>query len=134
MVFHVSPTDLRRVDPEGWLTMETVAWAVVDGTTIYASGVVPMDGEGRLIGADDPRAQARACFDNIEALLAAAGSSVDDIIRLTCFATSATAARAFGAEHLRRISRRHAATMIVVSELLVPGAMFEVEIIARGSG
>jgi|GEM_PF-7067027 len=111
--------------------METVAWAVVDRTTVYASGIVPTDGSGNLLGADDPKIQAKACFDNIEQLLDAAGSSIDDILRLTCFATSSKAARAFGAEHLKRIKRRHAATMIVINELIVPGAMFEVEVIAR---
>ncbi len=50
--------------------------AVKAGGFLYVSGIVPVDGEGRLVGGDDVVAQTRQVFENMRAVLAraAAGS------------------------------------------------------------
>jgi enamine deaminase RidA (YjgF/YER057c/UK114 family) len=122
-----------RIDPPGWLVRATMAQAVVYNGIAYLSGVVPTDLEGRLIGPEDAAAQATACIDSVETILKSAGASLDDILRTTCFATSIAAGRAYIAERSRRMTNRPAATTVLVSDLLVPGAMLEVEVIARVS-
>ncbi len=47
--------------------------AVQAGDLLFVSGVVPVDGERRLVGGDDVVAQARAVFANMGEILAAAG-------------------------------------------------------------
>jgi len=121
----------RPVDPEGYPQLPGMAAAVVHQGLAYLSGVIAIDAQGRLIGEDDPQAQARACIDHIERVLAACGASLQDVIRATCFATSLDAARAYMAERAGRMKQRPAATTVQVSALLLPGAMLEVEVIAR---
>jgi enamine deaminase RidA (YjgF/YER057c/UK114 family) len=54
---------------------------------IAVSGQVPLDGQGRLAGRDDPRAQVRQVFDNLTAALAAAGTSMEHVVKLTVYLT-----------------------------------------------
>jgi enamine deaminase RidA (YjgF/YER057c/UK114 family) len=52
---------------------------------LHAAGQVPQDGDGALIGHDDPAAQAVACLDNLQTLLGVHGFAVEDIRRLTVY-------------------------------------------------
>ena len=127
----VGNADVLRTDPEGWRVTDRMAQVVVSDGVAYLSGVVPTDPSGELIGPGDAEAQARASLDNIEAVLAAAGTTLDNILRATCYATTQEAALAYMAERTRRMKNRPAATTILVSGTLVPGAMMEIEVIAR---
>jgi enamine deaminase RidA (YjgF/YER057c/UK114 family) len=123
-------TPVTLIDPPGPASA-TMASATVHDGVIYLSGVIAAAPGGALIGAGDPAAQAAACLDRIEQVLAAAGAGLGDILRATCFGTTHEAVRAYIAERNRRLPARTAATSVLVSELLVPGALLEVEIIAR---
>jgi len=125
------PNEPARVDPPGAPVYASMAAAVVYGGIAYLSGIIAADDDGNLIGEGDPDAQARACIDSMESVLAAAGSSLDDVLRCTCFATSSEAATAYIRERSSRMGCRPAATTVLVSDLLLPGAMLEVEVIAR---
>lgn len=122
---------IRLIDVPGEPARPTFVAAVAHQNVLYLSGIVPTGPDGKLIGSGDPAAQAKACVDRVEAVLKAAGASMDDILRATCFGTSTEAVRAYIAERNARLSDRVAATSVLVSELLVPGAMLEVEVIAR---
>jgi aminoacrylate peracid reductase len=50
------------------------------GNTVYVSGVLALDGAGRLVGAGDVRAQTRHVLDSIKAVVEAAGGSLDDVV------------------------------------------------------
>ena len=54
------------------------------GQTVYISGQVGLDREGKLAGST-LEAQARAVFHNIEALLASAGAGPAQIVKLLSF-------------------------------------------------
>ena len=56
--------------------------AVRAGDLLFVSGVVPVDGEGKLVGGDDVVAQAERVFESIGAVLAAAGASARDVVNL----------------------------------------------------
>lgn len=122
---------LTHINPAGMPLSNTISQAVVYGDFIFLSGVIAMDEQGKLIGENDPLSQANACLDAIELILNSASASLSDIIRLTCFATSTEAANAYIQARVRRIHHKPAATAVIVSELLVPGAVLEVEVIAR---
>ena len=49
-------------------------------------GQVPLDGQGRLAG-PDVRAQVRQVFDNLTAALAAAGASMEHVVKLAVYLT-----------------------------------------------
>ena len=61
--------------------------AVRAGDWLYMSGQVPIDAEGRTMGAFDPAAQWRQCLDNIKELLESVGASMQDIVFLQLFVT-----------------------------------------------
>ena len=60
--------------------------AVVAGGLVFCSGQIPLDPKtGEMVGAADVRAQARQVMENLRAVLTAAGSSFDRVVRTTIF-------------------------------------------------
>ncbi|EIE99174.1 RidA family protein [Saccharomonospora glauca] len=57
------------------------------GRMIAVSGQVPLDAEGKLVGKDDPYAQTKQVFTNLATALAAAGASLDQVVKLTFYLT-----------------------------------------------
>jgi 2-iminobutanoate/2-iminopropanoate deaminase len=106
--------------------------AVRVGDLLFVSGVVPVDGDGRLVGGDDVVAQARKVFENIGAVLAAAGASFADVAKVTVFLTDVDdRARINPIRQEFFGEARPASTLVEISRLAVPGAKIEVEAVAR---
>ncbi len=105
--------------------------AVQAGSLLFVSGIVPVDRERMLVGGDDVIAQARVVFANMEEVLAAAGCSFGDVVKVTVFLTDVgdrplvnrVREEVFG-------DTRPASTLVEVSALVIPGARIEVEAIA----
>ncbi len=55
------------------------------GTLVMIAGQVPWDAEGKLVGGDDVGAQSVQVFENLKNMLAAAGATFSDVIKLTIF-------------------------------------------------
>jgi len=123
----------RTIDVPGEQARSTFAAATEHAGVLYLAGVIATGFDGKLIGPGDPAAQARACLDRIEQVLAAACAGLGDVLRATCFGTTPEAVSAYIAERNRRLPQRVAATSVLVSALLVPEALLEVEVIARTS-
>ncbi|MBL0404974.1 RidA family protein [Microvirga aerilata] len=62
--------------------------AIRAGDMIFVSGQLPLDPGGTLVGLGDIKAQTRRVLDNIAAILRAAGSSLDQVVKTTVFLTS----------------------------------------------
>jgi enamine deaminase RidA (YjgF/YER057c/UK114 family) len=126
----VSRRELRLQDTAEPLSHYTDA--VLAGDTLYVSGIVPVDGDGRVVGGADVVAQARAVFAIMGRVLAAAGMGPQDVARVTLYLLDV--------EDRPRINpvreaffgaTRPASTLVEVSRLAVPGALLEVEAIAH---
>ena len=99
---------------------------VGDRVLVSGTGPVPVVPGGRC--PEGAGAQARRCFEIIEAALAAAGASFDDVVRTRMYITSAADADAVGAVHGDVLGHvRPAATMVVVAKLLNPAWRIEIE-------
>lgn len=61
--------------------------AVRSGQLVFMSGQIPLDPQTMQIVEGGIEAQARQVFDNLAAVAAAAGSSLDDSIKLTIYLT-----------------------------------------------
>ncbi len=60
--------------------------AVVAGGFVFCSGQIAIDPEtGELVGASDVSAQARRVMENLKAVLEAAGSGLDRVVRTTIY-------------------------------------------------
>ena len=105
--------------------------AVRAGDLVYVSGIVAVDGDGNLAGGDDVVAQTRQVFENVRAVLAAAGCAFADVVKVTVFLTdiddrlliNPVRQEVFGAT-------RPASTLVEVPRLAVDGAKVEIEAIA----
>ena len=65
----------------------TYSQAVQTGNLVFLSGQIPLDPASMAIVDGDFEARARRVFDNLGAVAAAAGGSLDDIVKLTIFLT-----------------------------------------------
>jgi 2-iminobutanoate/2-iminopropanoate deaminase len=105
--------------------------AVRAGNLLFVSGCVPVDGDGRVVGADDVVAQARQVFANLGEVLATAGTSFADVVKVTVYVVdiadrpviNPVRQEVFG-------STRPASTLVEVGALAVPGARLEIEAVA----
>lgn len=61
--------------------------AIAHDGLLYCSGAIPLDPAGELVGSGDPAAQARRCLQNLEAIVAAAGGSLGEALRVTVYTT-----------------------------------------------
>jgi 2-iminobutanoate/2-iminopropanoate deaminase len=105
--------------------------AVRAGGLIFVSGIVPIDGEGRLVGGGDVVEQARQVFRNMGEVLAASGCGFADVVKVPVFLTDVddrprinpVREEIFG-------DTRPASTLVEVPRLAVVGAKVEVECVA----
>lgn len=65
----------------------TYSQAVRHQGLVFISGQIPLDPENMEIVPGGIEAQIRRVFDNLSAVCAAAGGSLDDIVKLTIFLT-----------------------------------------------
>ena len=107
------------------------AEAVRAGDLLFVSGCVPVDADGNLVGGDDVVAQAERVFENIGAVLAAAGASARDVVKVTVFLTDVDDRPKINPVRQRFFGEtRPASTLVEVARLAIPGAKIEVEAIA----
>lgn len=104
---------------------------VADGW-IWVSGMLALDASGALIGGDDVVAQAERVHENIKAVLVKAGAGFEDVVKVTVYlrrigdraAVNAVRRRFFG-------DSRPASTLVEVSAFVIPGALVEIDAVAR---
>ena len=59
--------------------------AVRVGNTIWVSGQIPLDPQTKELVTGDMEAQVRRCFENMKAIVIAAGATLDDVVKATVF-------------------------------------------------
>jgi 2-iminobutanoate/2-iminopropanoate deaminase len=109
--------------------------AVRAGNLLFVSGFVPVDGDGRLVGGDDVVAQVRQVFANLGAVLAAAGATFADVVKVTVYLTDiADRARINPVRQEVFGDTRPASTLVELSALVVTGAKVEIDAVALVDG
>lgn len=103
--------------------------------TLYCSGQTAMDADGKPQHDGDMAAQLALSLDNLEAVLAGAGMSLGDVVRLNVYTTDVDALFPhYGvlAARLGAAGVAPATTMLGVTRLAIPGQMVELEATAVG--
>ena len=102
------------------------------GTTVLVSGQVPLDSDGKLVGAGDALEQTRQVFRNIAAALAAAGAAMSDVAKLTVFLTDLADLPAFrtARDEFLDVTRPPASSLVQVAGLVSPDFRVEIEAVA----
>jgi 2-iminobutanoate/2-iminopropanoate deaminase len=108
--------------------------AVIEGDVLYASGQIPLDpGTGELVtGGLEPSVE--RIFDNLEAVLKAAGLTFRDVVKTTVYLVRSEDFPAMNAIYARRFGEHRPARSTVIVAALPKGALVEVDLIARTRG
>ena len=105
--------------------------AVVEGGFLFAAGQIPLDPKtGELVGGSIEQSADRV-FDNLEAVLRAAGLSMSDVVKTTVFLTKAEDFAAFNAVYAKRMGDHKPARSTVIVAALPRNAPVEIELVAR---
>ncbi|GAA4682939.1 RidA family protein [Streptomyces youssoufiensis] len=102
------------------------------GTLVAVSGQIAVDAQGELVGRDDPEAQARQVFANLQRCLEAAGASFADVVKLTFYVTDVAHLPAVRAARDAYVdtARPPASSAVQVAGLIRPELLVEVDALA----
>ncbi len=106
------------------------AQAIVANGLIYTSGQIPVNPATGVIEAADITPQARQAIRNLAAVLEAAGSGLDKVVKTTCFLTDINDFALFNEIYAELFPGKPARSCVEVSKL-PKGALVEIEAIAE---
>ena len=103
--------------------------AIKVGDTVYTSGQIALDPVSGTLNGADVEAQTEQVMKNLSAVLAAAGTSLDNVIKTTCFLADISDFAVFNQVYGKYITSAPARSCVAVKDL-PKGALVEVEAIA----
>ena len=104
--------------------------AITTGGLVYTSGQIPIDPASGAIAANDIAGQARQAIQNLAAVLEAAGSSLEKVVKTTCFLTDINDFAVFNETYEELFPAKPARSCVEVSNL-PKGALVEIEAAAE---
>jgi 2-iminobutanoate/2-iminopropanoate deaminase len=108
--------------------------AIATGELVFASGQIALDpGTGQLAG-DDVREQTRRALQNLMAVLGAAGSSLEQVVKTTVFLTRMSDFAAMNEVYAEYFAQTPPARSTVAVAELPRGARVEIEAVALRTG
>jgi 2-iminobutanoate/2-iminopropanoate deaminase len=104
--------------------------AIAHGDLVFASGQIPLDPRTGALVAGPIEAQAERVLENLRAVLEAAGSSMDRVLRTTVYVTDLSLFARVNAVYARYFPTRPPARATVQVAALPLGALIEIDVIA----
>ena len=122
---------IERIQP-GTLNVPTAYSQVVKhGNLVYLAGQTATDSSGNIVGVGSIEAQADKVYENIKAGLAASGSDVTKILKMTTYLTRREDIDGYRNARMRHISTDlPASTLLFISGLASPDFLIEVDVVA----
>jgi reactive intermediate/imine deaminase len=125
---------VRRTNPPA-LSTPTGYTHIVEVTgpnrTIYISGQIAYDKDGKVVGAGDMKAQAEQVFRNLEAALTAAGAKFSDVVKMNSYITDMSKVQAVRDVRAKYFTTAApASTFVEVKGLVRPELLLEIEVVA----
>ena len=105
--------------------------AVRVGELIFTSGQIPADPATGELAPGGIAQQTEQSLKNLSAVLEAAGSGLDQVIKTTCFLTDMADFAAFNAAYGKYFSEHKPARSTVAVKALPKGALVEIECVAE---
>jgi enamine deaminase RidA (YjgF/YER057c/UK114 family) len=134
----VKPVTSKTLGPT--FGMYSHGMVAAGGELVVVAGQVAADRGGKLVGPGDVMAQTKQAFENVRAVLEAAGSSMREIVRFQTFLTHAADIEGF-MQARKEVFPRYFPdgvyppnTILVVSRLVLPELLVEVEAMAVKPG
>lgn len=104
--------------------------AIQSGSLLFVSGVMPIDPSTNALVENTIKAQAKQVMKNIDGVLKAAGYTVDDVVKTTCFLSDINNFAAFNEVYGNYFTSKPARSCMAVKDL-PKAALVEVEVIAN---
>lgn len=104
--------------------------AIQSGSLLFVSGVMPIDPTTNTLVENTIEAQAKQIMKNIDGVLKAAGYTVDDVVKTTCFLSDINNFAAFNEVYGNYFTSKPARSCMAVKDL-PKAALVEVEVIAN---
>ena len=121
-----------KIDPGyKWDDNLPMSQGIQVGDTIYTAGQVALDSDGNVVGPGDMKAQTRQVMENLKTVLEAAGSSLEDVVKVVVYVTDMS--RMAEVQEVRReyfSNSRPASTGVEITALAFPGLLVEIEAVA----
>ena len=123
------------INPAGISPNPALSPGVRVGDFLFVSGNVGVDSSGNLVGPGDCEAQSRQVMANIRTIVEAAGGSMQDVVKITCFLTDVNNYPAYGKVRSETWpSSPPASSTVIVAGLVRPEYLVEVEAVVRIPG
>jgi reactive intermediate/imine deaminase len=122
-------TGKQIVDP-GWAYDKQFQYsqAVRAGNLLVLAGQCPVDAQGNTVAAGDIRGQARQVFENLKAVLGAAGLGLDDLVEIVSYHVDMADLHAVAEVKAEYLTRDFPAwTAVGVTALAFPGQLLEIK-------
>ena len=105
---------------------------VAEGKPMFIAGQVALDKSGNLVGRDDFAAQTEQVFQNLNAILAAAGGSFRDVVKLNVYVVDISGLPAYRdvRDRFVDVMSPPASTAVQVAALFRPEFLIEIEAVA----
>ena len=111
----------------------TYSQAVTHAGILYVSGQIPLVPARMELVSDDIGAQISQVFDNLNAVISAAGATLDDAVRFTVYLTDLAHFPLVNEVMAARLTEPYPARVAVAVSALPKGALIEVDaIVALG--
>ena len=107
--------------------------AVAVGNMVYTSGQIAINPATGAVEADTIEGQTEQICKNLSAVLEAAGSSLEKVVKTTCFLADMGDFAAFNAVYAKYFVTKPARSCVAVKQL-PKNVLAEVEVIAEGGG
>jgi len=104
--------------------------AIITGNLIFCSGQTPLDPKTGEVSGTNAAEQAEQCIKNIKAVLESAGSSIDKVVKSTCYLFDMSDFSAFNEVYGKHFSHKPARTTIAAKGL-PKNVLVEIEVIAE---
>jgi len=106
------------------------------GDTVYVSGTVGWDRDGNIVGEGSMLEQSRKAFSNLKEVLAEAGATMDDVVKINAFLTDIDRYAEYSQARAEAFTNNvPASTAVATPALIDPGLLVEIEAVAViGSG
>ncbi len=105
--------------------------AVRAGHTIYVSGQAALDEKGNLVGPGDVIAQTRQVIENMKTVLAAAGATLGDVVKVTVYLADRDDRPKVNEVRKKYFKgNRPASTLVEISRFAIEGMLIEIDAIA----
>ena len=103
---------------------------IISGINLYTSGQIPVNPETGTIAGDGISAQAEQSIQNVKAILEEAGTSLDKVVKTTCFLANMDDFSEFNQIYERYFVSKPARSCVAV-KTLPKNVLCEIEVVAE---